>query len=42
LWIHSRRRAQEAAGQDSALLSLTADEEARLDRLLAAEPAPEK
>jgi cytochrome c-type biogenesis protein CcmH len=42
LWIHSRRRAQAAAGQDSALLSLTADEEARLDRLLGAEPAPEK
>jgi len=42
LWIHSRRGTQAAAGQDSALLSLTADEEARLDRLLAAEPAPEK
>ena len=42
LWIHSRRRTQAAAGQDSALLSLTADEEARLDRLLGAEPAPEK
>ena len=42
LWIHSRRRAQSAEGQDSALLSLTADEEARLNRLIAAEPAPEK
>jgi cytochrome c-type biogenesis protein CcmH len=42
LWIHSRRRARSAAGQDGALLSLTADEEARLDRLLGAEPAPEK
>jgi len=42
LWIHGRRRAQSAEGQDSALLSLTADEEARLNRLIAAEPAPEK
>jgi len=42
LWIHGRRRARSAAGQDSALLSLTADEEARLNRLIAAEPAPEK
>jgi cytochrome c-type biogenesis protein CcmH len=42
LWIYSRRRARSAAGQDSALLSLTADEEARLDRLIGAEPAPEK
>ena len=42
LWLHGRRRAQNAAGQDAALLSLTADEEARLDRLIGAESAPEK
>ena len=42
LWLHSRRRAQSAAGQDIALLSLTPDEEARLNRLIGAEPAPEK
>jgi cytochrome c-type biogenesis protein CcmH len=42
LWVHGRRRAQNVAGQDAALLSLTADEEARLNRLIGAEPAPEK
>ena len=42
LWLHGRRRARSAAGQDSALLSLTPDEEARLNRLIGAEPAPEK
>jgi cytochrome c-type biogenesis protein CcmH len=42
LWMHGRRRAQFAAGQDVALMSLTADEEDRLNRLLGAEPAPEK
>ena len=42
LWLHGRRRARSAAGQDSALLSLTPDEEARLNRLIRAEPAPEK
>jgi cytochrome c-type biogenesis protein CcmH len=42
LWIHGRRRAQSAAGQDNALLSLTDEEEARLNRLIGAEPVPEK
>jgi cytochrome c-type biogenesis protein CcmH len=42
LWVHGRRRAQSAAGQDNALLSLTDEEEARLNRLIGAEPVPEK
>ena len=42
LWMHGRRRAQSDAEQDAALLSLTPDEEARINRLIAAEPASEK
>ena len=42
LWIHGRRRAQSGAGQDAALLSLTPEEEARLNQLIAAEQASEK
>jgi cytochrome c-type biogenesis protein CcmH len=41
LWIHSRRRLRPAA-QDPALLTLTAEEEARLERLMAAEPSADK
>jgi cytochrome c-type biogenesis protein CcmH len=41
LWIHSRRRSRPAA-PDPALLKLTADEEARLERLIAAEPSTDK
>ena len=41
LWANGRRRAQSGAGQDPALLSLTPEEEARIDRLIAAEPASE-
>src|SRR6202795_3093446 len=33
LWLHSRRRAKSAAAEDQALFKLTADEEARLQRL---------
>jgi cytochrome c-type biogenesis protein CcmH len=42
LWIHGRRRARLAGRQDAALLTLTADEEAQLNRLIEAEPASEK
>lgn len=42
LWIHGRRRAQSGAGQDAALLSLTPEEEARLNQLISAEQASEK
>src|SRR5260221_9015611 len=42
LWMHSRRRAKSAAAEDLSPSKLTAEEEARLERLLAGEPAPEK
>jgi cytochrome c-type biogenesis protein CcmH len=42
LWMHSRRRSRSAAGQDQSPFRLTAEEEARLERLIAAEPAPDK
>jgi cytochrome c-type biogenesis protein CcmH len=42
LWIHGRRRSRSAAAQDSGLFELTAEEEARLERLMAMEPPPEK
>jgi len=41
LWIHSRRRSRSVA-PDPALLKLTADEQARLERLIAAEPSADK
>jgi cytochrome c-type biogenesis protein CcmH len=42
LWMHSRRRAKSATAGDLSLSKLTADEEARLERLIAAEPSPDK
>jgi cytochrome c-type biogenesis protein CcmH len=42
LWIQSRRRSRSAAAQDQSLFRLTAEEEARLERLIAVEPAPDK
>jgi cytochrome c-type biogenesis protein CcmH len=42
LWIHGRRRAKSGRTEDDSLFKLTADEEARLERLIAAEPAPDK
>jgi cytochrome c-type biogenesis protein CcmH len=43
LWVHGRRRARSGAEQqDPALSSLTPDEEARINQLIAAEPASEK
>jgi cytochrome c-type biogenesis protein CcmH len=42
LWMHSRRRSRSAAAQDQSLFRLTAEEEARLERLIAVEPAPDK
>jgi cytochrome c-type biogenesis protein CcmH len=41
LWLYSRRRANAGSPADPALLHLTAEEEARLERLLAAD-APDK
>jgi cytochrome c-type biogenesis protein CcmH len=42
LWTHGRRRAKSAAAEDQSLLGLTAEEEARLERLTAAEPPADK
>jgi cytochrome c-type biogenesis protein CcmH len=42
LWVHHRRRSRFAAAQDQSLFELTADEEARLERLIAAEPPRER
>jgi cytochrome c-type biogenesis protein CcmH len=42
LWMNSRRRTNSASAQQDSLSRLTADEEARLERLIAAEPAPDK
>jgi cytochrome c-type biogenesis protein CcmH len=42
LWIYSRRRARFPDAEDQSLLKLTADEEARLERLIAANPSADK
>jgi cytochrome c-type biogenesis protein CcmH len=42
LWMHGRRRGRSAGEQDAALLSLTAEEEARINQLIAAEGPVEK
>jgi cytochrome c-type biogenesis protein CcmH len=42
LWRYSRRRPKSGDDPDESVVKLTADEQARLERLLAAEPAPEK
>src|SRR3984893_8268387 len=42
LWMHSRRRARSAAADDQDSFKLTAEEEARLQRLIAPEPAADK
>jgi cytochrome c-type biogenesis protein CcmH len=41
LWTYSRRRAKFPETEDPGLLKLTAEEEARLERLIAAETSPE-
>jgi cytochrome c-type biogenesis protein CcmH len=41
LWMHGRRRAKSAPGGEGSEARLSADEEARLQRLIAAEPPPE-
>ena len=42
LWIYSRRRSKSADTRDQSLFQLTVEEEARLERLIAAEPSPDK
>ena len=39
LWIHNRRRSRSAGSDDQSPFKLTAEEEARLERLIAAEPS---
>jgi cytochrome c-type biogenesis protein CcmH len=42
LWAHGRRRSRFAAAEAQSPTKLTAEEEARLERLIAAEPSPDK
>ena len=42
LWNYGRRRTKSGPTEDASLFKLTADEEARLERLIAAEPSPDK
>jgi cytochrome c-type biogenesis protein CcmH len=42
MWIQSRRRSRSAAGDDPSLFKLTADEETRLQQLIAAEPSSDQ
>jgi cytochrome c-type biogenesis protein CcmH len=42
MWRYSRRRPKSGDDTDESVVKLTADEQARLEQLLAAEPAPEK
>jgi cytochrome c-type biogenesis protein CcmH len=41
LWIHGRRRSKSAAADDGSTVKLTADEEARLEQLIAEQPLPD-
>ena len=42
LWMHGRRRAKSHLGEDQSEARLSAEEQARLQRLIAAEPSPDK
>jgi cytochrome c-type biogenesis protein CcmH len=42
LWINGRRRSKSAAAAAGSTVKLTADEEARLQRLIAEEPLPDR
>src|SRR5712672_2210023 len=42
LWRYGRRRAKSATADDSSSSKLTAEEQARVERLMLREPAPEK
>jgi cytochrome c-type biogenesis protein CcmH len=42
LWILGRRRSASTAAEDPSRFQLTAEEEARLERLIATEPSPDK
>jgi hypothetical protein len=40
--MQARRRRKSAAGDDTGLLKLTAEEEARLERLIATQASPDR
>jgi cytochrome c-type biogenesis protein CcmH len=42
LWTYNRRRLRSAASDDQSAFKLTAEEEARLERLIAAQASPDK
>jgi cytochrome c-type biogenesis protein CcmH len=42
LWTHNRRRARSVASEDHSAFKLTAEEEARLEQLIAAQPSSDK
>ena len=42
LWVNMRRRSGSNGSEDDSLLKLTADEEARLERLIGTETSPDK
>ncbi|MDR3489868.1 MAG: cytochrome c-type biogenesis protein CcmH [Bradyrhizobium sp.] len=42
LWTHNRRRTKSATAEDQSSRQLTAEEEARLEQLIASEPSPER
>ena len=42
MWTYNRRRLKSAASEDQSAFKLTADEEARLEQLIAAQPSPDK
>ena len=42
LWMHNRRRTRSAIAEDLSSRQLTAEEQARLEQLIASEPSPEQ
>jgi cytochrome c-type biogenesis protein CcmH len=42
LWVYGRRRIKSATSEDPSLRQLTAEEEARVEQLIASEPSPER
>jgi cytochrome c-type biogenesis protein CcmH len=42
LWMHNRRRTRSATAEDLSSRKLTAEEQARLEQLIASEPSPEQ
>jgi cytochrome c-type biogenesis protein CcmH len=42
LWIHGRRRSRSATADDGSTVKLTAEEEARLEQLIAEQPLPDR